>query len=545
MTTKATSKTKRTTAAYELDAETDVIALIERAKEEFYVDPNVIGVGVGPRRKGDDVHEDETALIVYVKHKMQKDDVAKAHLIPDSFEGLKTDVVQPFSAEAPQEALGFAESHVHSEDMAFVDWGRLHEQWLAEAGGSISFHGKVQDVGDICVIEDDGTLVKTINGQQTVDFVQAYKLFRSRHPDIYDFVTFFTDTRSGMPPQGGSSWYRFVFNDTKGIGLGDFDWRGPYGSGKLQGIMFLNTGHFPIWRYVMLQEIGHRWGSFAPYKETANGPAMNDHMLGGWGHWALYFDDDASPMDYDTFDWVEGNGTFERVAVNSEDRGYCNLDLYLMGLLGRDEVGDFYLLSNVTNVSGNTYTANQKLLNVHNVELANGLRTPTAATSQKLFKTAFVVVTKDHDESHDFIVEVDRLRQRFEQDFREATKWLGRVDTTIGETQVELTPSQVRGLTSGAQTSLHRHQVTASDLAITGTQFTGTIQPGQTQRWFTYNWSPSYVAHWSVRPTTAGGRVTWQTEIERSANGMLTYWIVIRNVGTVTTAFEAKYAVMR
>ncbi|MCH7583484.1 MAG: hypothetical protein IIC72_12765 [Acidobacteria bacterium] len=540
-----TTTTKRARASYKLPPDIDVIELIERAKQEFYVDPSVIGIGVGARRRADEIRHTETALIVYVKCKLAKSDVAGPHLIPDSFEGIKTDVVQPFSAAAPEEALGFAESHQESEDMAFIDWGRLHEQWLAEAGGTVDFHGKVQDVGDVSVIEDDGTLVKTINGRQVVDFVQAYKLFRTTHDDIYDFVTFFTDTPSGMPPQGGSSWYRFVYNDVEGIGLSPFDYRAPFGTNKMQGIMFLNRGHFPLWRYVMLQEQGHRWASFAPYKESSSGPTKTDHMLGGWGHWTLNFDDDVSSMDYDTFDWVESDGHFERISIPSESRGYCNLDLYLMGLLNRDEVGDFYLLSNLSQVSGNRYTATKKLLNVHNIELANGIRNPSAATAQKLFKNAFVVLTKDIDASHDYIVEVDQLRVRFEQDFREATKSLGRVDTTLGETQVELTPSQVGALTGGAMTALHRHSVRPWDLAVTGTQFTGSIQPGQTQRWFTYNWHPAYVANWSVLPTTTDGKVAWSVEAERSSNGRLTYWIVIRNVGTIPTAFEARYALMR
>jgi len=149
--------------------------------------------------------------------------------------------------------LRIAEGHHQSDAMSFVDWPRLHEQWAAEVGGEIPWHGKVQDHGDICVIEDDGTLVKNINGVNVVDWVRAYKLFRTTHPDIYDFVTFFTDSDNGMPSQGGSSWYRFVFNDTKGIGFSStFNQRPQYNSNRLQGIMFLNQGHFHVWRYVML-----------------------------------------------------------------------------------------------------------------------------------------------------------------------------------------------------------------------------------------------------------------------------------------------------
>ena len=359
-------------------------------------------------------------------------------------------------------------------------------------------------------------------------------------------MTFFTDTASGMPPQGGSSWYRFVHNKTQGIGLGNFDYRASYGSSKLQGIMFLNQGHFSLWRYVMLQEQGHRWGAFARYRDTATGPIMNDHMLGGWAHWSANMDDDWSPMDYDRHDWAEeGNNKFRKITIPSEDRTYCNLDLYLMGLLGPHEMGDFSLLSNVANISGNLYSAKEKRLTTENIIWAEGARVPSVASSQKLIKTGFAVLTKNLAEAHDLVDAVDRLRVRFEEDFSEATKGLGRVDTTLGPLQVELTPSQVSQLTGRGYTGLHRHVMRPADMRITGTQFTGSLAVGQTRTWSTYNWSRTWNVQWSVRPTTSGGRVSWFERIERASNGRLTYLITVRNAGGVPTAFEAKYAVTR
>jgi hypothetical protein len=531
--------------AYRIPENADVIKLIEDAKKAFYKDPNVIGVGVGERRKENATRHGEVALIVYVKTKLPEGTVNPDYRIPASFQGMATDVVAPFSADAPKEALGFAESHQQSDDMSFIDWPRLHEQWMAAVGGNVPFHGQVQDFGDVCVIQDDGTLIQTVNGQPVVDFVRAYQLFRTTHPDIYDFVTFFTDSANGMPPQGGSSWYRFVYNDTNGIGLGPHDYRAGYGSSVLQGVIFINQGHFPLWRYVMLQEQEHRWAAFARYKTSAGDPVQTGHLLGGWGHWADNFDDDESPMDYDIHDWVQNGLNFDRVTLDSAKRTYCNLDLYLMGLLGPEEVGDFYLLSNVTLISGILYSADKKALNVHNIILAEGDRAPSVASSPKLFKNAFIVLTKDNSKVHDLVNTVDGLRRRFEVDFSDATKRLGRVDTTLGALSGELNPSQVQELSSGGYTTLHRHLVGINDTRITGTQFTGTLNPGQSQRWFTQNWLDGWVVNWSVRPTTSAGKLAWSEEIERAVNGTFTYWITVRNVGNVRTAFEAKYAAFR
>ncbi len=426
----------------------NVSRLIEEAQDAFFKDPNVIGVRIGNRRKGGETRPDEIALIVLVKVKLPKGDVDKSYLIPAVFQGMATDVVAPFGPDAPKEAPPeFSESHQHSDDMSFVAWERLHEQWMAESGsemaesgsemaeggGEIAWHGNVQDFGDVCVIEDDGTLVKTVGGTQVVDFVRAYELFRTTHPDIYDFVTFFTDSDHGMPPQGGSSWYRFIFNDTQGIGFSPtWNLRPDYGSDVLQGIIFFNQGHFPDWRYVMLQEQGHRWAAFAQYRDTSSGPNQNDHLLGGWGHWALNFDEDMSPLSYDPYDWVATNGDFNRVTLSSEERSYCNLDLYLMGLLGPLEVGDFYLLSGVSLISGNLYSATKKRLTTQNIIRAEGARLPNVTMSPKQFKNGFVVLTGDMERVHDLVDQVDFLRLRFEDDFHEATKNLARVDTTLG-----------------------------------------------------------------------------------------------------------------
>lgn len=219
-----------------------------------------------------------------------------------------------------------------------------------------------------------------------------------------------------------------------------------------------------------------------------------------------------------------------------------------MGLLGPTEVGDFYLLSSVTPVSGNTYSANKKLLNIHNVLWAEGDRVPSVATSQKLFKNAFVVLTKSHATVHDLVDRVDDLRLRFERDFYQATKTLGRVDTTLGELRAELTPSQIQQLTSGGYTNLHRHLVGFDDLRVTGTQFTGTLQPGQSQTWFTHSWPAAWHVDWLVRPTTVAGggpKIEWSVRTERPAADLITYWITVRNVAAQAVSFEARYAILR
>jgi hypothetical protein len=154
------------------------------------------------------------------------------------------------------------------------------------------------------------------------------------------------------------------------------------------------------------------------------------------------------------------------------------------------------------------------------------------------------VLTRNIHRVHDLVDTIDLLRQRWERDLTEATKGLGRIDTVLDARPGRITPSQIAELTSGGYTSLHRHLVGPWDVRVVGTQFTGTLNPGQTHTWFTWGWSPEWFVDWSLRPTTNGGRIRWSLDVERAANG-LTYHITVTNVGSVVTNFEAKYSRLR
>jgi hypothetical protein len=78
-----------------------------------------------------------------------------------------------------------------------------------------------------------------------------------------------------------------------------------------------------------------------------------------------------------------------------------------------------------------------------------------------------------------------------------------------------------------------------------GTQFTGTVDVGQTRSYFTFNWPVNEIVYWSVHPTTAQGRLDWSVDIRRSDDDRFTYYITVTNRGSVATSFEAKYIVFR
>lgn len=536
-------------AEFQLRAEINPAEVLQAAREAFYRDPSVLGVGLGERRVQHRLRRGEFALLVYVKRKLPEDALPPDLVIPKQFMGVPTDVIEPFSSETARTSVDYVRDHHLAHDMTNLDWARVHHAMTESVVAPIVPHAlQVQDFGDICVVEDDGTLVQTINGQQQVDFVRAYQLFRTKHGDDYDHITFFLDTVSGMPQECACSFFSWIYNEVQGIGLGSINSRAAWGTARLQGFHFMNQGHFPIWRYVMGQEWLHQFAAFARYRDPVTGAAMNDHLLGGWAHWALNFDDDLSPMDYDTNDWVElPNGQFRKVAHASDERIYCGLDLYLMGLLGPGEVGEFYLLRNTAPVAGSTtdFTANVVRLNAQDFINQEGPRVPSVATSPKYWRQAFVVLTKNIHKAHDLVQTVDLLRLRWEKDFYELTKQLGRIDTVLDSRPGRITPAQIDELVGGGYSGLHHHRVSPGDLQVVRTQFVGTIARGQTRSWFTFNWPTDWFVVWSLRPTTSGGKIRWDVAIERAPSNTFTYWLTVTNVGPVDTSFEGKYAILR
>jgi hypothetical protein len=74
-----------------------------------------------------------------------------------------------------------------------------------------------------------------------------------------------------------------------------------------------------------------------------------------------------------------------------------------------------------------------------------------------------------------------------------------------------------------------------------GTQFTASLNPGQTQTWFTWGWDPNYLIIWSIRPTIAPAQVRLEkVQISYDQFGA-TYFLTISNTGPWPATFEAKY----
>lgn len=80
-----------------------------------------------------------------------------------------------------------------------------------------------------------------------------------------------------------------------------------------------------------------------------------------------------------------------------------------------------------------------------------------------------------------------------------------------------------------------------------GVQWRGTLNPNQTQRWFTFNWPATWNVVWTVMPTTpspGGPEITWRTQVERASAEYATYWITVTNLTPATVTFEGRFCIL-
>ncbi|HSN56104.1 MAG TPA: hypothetical protein VLT32_15625, partial [Candidatus Sulfomarinibacteraceae bacterium] len=268
-----------------------------------------------------------------------------------------------------------------------------------------------QWLGDVYVLpfEYPETYDRYLPGQ--VDNVAARqwvaRSFLEHNPDAYDFLAVATTFPfdAGWGPYGDPTHglYWAIRNDTSGIGLPLFDVAQDYGSSRLQGYIDVNDlelvrdpqGVLDAKRFqvVLNHELGHRWLAFCRY-DAGSGPP-SDGLLGvDDSHWSYLLDSDGSFM-YGSRWRDNGDGTFTATEVRQR---YSELDLYLMGMLGADEVAPFELLESPAVAPdqypelGATVTATPTTVAIDQVIAAEGARLPAAAEAPRELRAAMVLL---------------------------------------------------------------------------------------------------------------------------------------------------------
>ncbi len=203
--------------------------------------------------------------------------------------------------------------------------------------------------------------------------------------DDYDFL----NVVYSLPSFPKNRFHFQVKNEVRGIGLPVFTQAAVYGSrGRLQGIsVFPIDTMFDMAETSALHELGHQWINYV----AAPGPHWPLSSLArgimGWNlptnAQGLQFPFDLIPLgDY-------------RLQSAEPLRQFTDLDLYLMGLLPADRVGTHVVFPNQNQaLCGGCVLHGGLPLTVQDVMAAHGPRVPDASTSQKQFRVATIVVTR-------------------------------------------------------------------------------------------------------------------------------------------------------
>ena len=231
-----------------------------------------------------------------------------------------------------------------------------------------------------------------------IDMVAVARKFYQTHPDSYDQLVTWTDTR--VVSGDTFAFESTVKNEIGGIGANIFDSAQDFGSaGRLRSVVLMDAltkyPSSPTQRFLgedstlslLGQESGHRWLAFLRFRD-ADG-SRSDELLGReQSHWSFFFDSDASFMEGNDIEDL-GGGSFRTVATVSR---YSLLDQYAMGLVGPSQVPPFFYVEAPTNIvpdrdredspqTGVTFNGTKRELRIDDVIATMGRREPSSGSS--------------------------------------------------------------------------------------------------------------------------------------------------------------------
>jgi len=275
-------------------------------------------------------------------------------------------------------------------------------------------------VGGICVPDatrDDifryedsaGVLLTNFSDGQLFNLMSnASNALISSEGDNFDFIGFWVNFTPDH--QLGAAFYLGLFNDITGLGQSIFNNRGAFGlaSSKVQGYVMMWNINSSNWqagtgsnanftRLVLGQEFEHRFGMFLPPISGGRQLQGDNGNCGRGGHWNFKVDGQGSGMEI--AEWV-GTGTVNRsggsIRFNTDNGGvFSYSDLYLMGYvsplemdLGNSELR--YLNNNVN--CGSPYSGTITSFSSANIISSAGTRAPSSTTSQKDYRTAWIMI---------------------------------------------------------------------------------------------------------------------------------------------------------
>lgn len=350
-----------------------------------------------------------------------------------------------------------------------------------------------------------GGLAELFQLAPELDIFAAGQQFYRNHGDAYDFI--FVYNALGLAAGAGAFAYEVnVRNEI--LGIGDllspepvFDFGPEFGS-RRRLVSFLNMGSLssypsdPTARIpligenstlsVMGQEAGHRWGVYLEFINPSTGLPSTSLLGRDEAHWSFFFNSQASVLEGNAIeDYGEGaSPRFETVETVSR---YGELDQYIMGLRGPEEVSPSFVVLNPRNggsanpgrapQTGVRFDGDRQNIDIDMVIAAEGPRVPDQTVAKRDFRFAFVLLVDEKAEPRaEDIAKLDRIRRGWEAFFNRAVGNRGTAHTALVQA-LELSAAPAAGLLLGGEGAV-RVEIDAprvEDLVVSLTREGGAI----------------------------------------------------------------------
>ena len=315
---------------------------------------------------------------------------------------------------------------------------------------------------DLPIEGTTGAIAEVFVDLPTVNLQNVAREFYRTHNDDFDSLILFTNFESNLDIVGVLAFAINVQNSVLGIGnpnrsesFPQFDRTAEYGSqGRLRS--FLTMQSLKAWEddplentfgpatstlSILAHEFGHTWLAFI------DPPVL---LTRDRAHWNFFLHTSGSLLGGND---IQDNGDGSFITLAPKDI-YSPLDLYLMGLLKLEDVPPTFLVTNPHDLDlpppydQRTITADQlqsiyslgdvgfrggkREIRIEDIIAVNGMRIPDAESSQKDFRTAFILLSMgEADPTPDEIDKVEAVRLYWAPFFYRATNSLSTMVSTL------------------------------------------------------------------------------------------------------------------
>ncbi len=424
---------QQTSSAVSLRPEQAFLDAVNAAREDLLKKEGVIGVAPGFKESAAAGKTGERAIVAYVYEKQEPEN--SADRVPETIMGYPTDVVPLPRADQSEEC----------RDVALcLSWEKLNrdnEERLRREG-VLPHDAPIERFGQVPVLTDTTLFMKVREDHYEFDVKRAYQSIRPTIGDGFDFVAFIID------PKMGEFFYQNnvsipIFNNVSGINHfrgNSYSVRSEWGAQKLLACQVISPLPLPISFRTFIHEVAHSWCAYVTFNDPA-APQTNpnyDLLIGKQEgdpryHWNQNFLNQRSCMGKERFEWIaNADGTFTQSPVKDQDFSYCELDLYLMGLIPPEDVHPLRILQNPTQVgSGPTFSATTRTVTIDQIIKSCGTRIPPRADGH--YRQALIVVSNTPANGLDLARTVEeKFRKQYEDLFVRATRNHATLSTTIG-----------------------------------------------------------------------------------------------------------------